>query len=68
MFTFTYKTESKTVTVTTEEIFAPDVVQTFREFLLAVGYHPDTVAEEVPKLEDLLSELSKTSTIQVMQP
>lgn len=49
MFTFTYEIEGKTITVKTDEIFAPDVVQTFREFLLAVGYHPNTVCEEMPR-------------------
>jgi hypothetical protein len=49
MFTFKYQDNQVDITITTSEILAPDIVETFRSFLLAVGFHPETVKSEVPR-------------------
>jgi hypothetical protein len=48
MFTFKFEEQTITVTITTNETMIHDVVDEFRRFLLACGYHPDNVKGALP--------------------
>lgn len=51
MITFTCKYGMVEITVKTEHEQIDDVINDFRCFLLAVGYHPDTVQDTLNREE-----------------
>ena len=48
MYTFIANHDNYKITVTTEAYTASELVEAFRAFMLASGFHPNTVAEVLP--------------------
>lgn len=51
--TFKYEAEGKEINYVTEDITATDLVQSFHDYMLAVGYYPSSV---IGAMESLVAE------------